>query len=123
LYYDKLTSNWQTELEKKIGLNIRVEVIYDPNGKNILLSGKHDLISITPITNIRDIDLEYGIKTPAIDVTMTFNDPDRYFDTRNENSPFHNAIAKLYEDTASGSSLINIEKENHNFAVWRKIIY
>ena len=63
--YTDLSSGWQAELEKKIGANPYLELIYDPTGKNISLTGKYSVFDVSSIKNIRDIDPVWGTR-PSI---------------------------------------------------------
>lgn len=110
-FYTDLPSAWQTEIEKKTGARYVLEVIYDPDGKNVTLSGQHDIISMSTITDRRDLDPEWISSPTAAMINIIFNDPDNYFNPRNVNSPFHNAVGELDRDHASGATSIKIYDE------------
>lgn len=116
-YYTDLPADWQTELEKTTAAKPVVEVIYDPDGDNIPLSGKYDVIDISPIYNIRELDIEWASRPTTFDMMIRFNDPDNYFNSADENSPFHNAIGELYEDYTSGTTVKLRDKEGIAFDV------
>ena len=110
-FYTDLPSAWQTEIEKKTAARYVVEVIYDPGGKNVILSGQHDIISMSTITDRRDLDPEWISSPTAAMINIIFNDPDNYFNPRNINSPFHNAVGELDRDHASGVTSIKVYDE------------
>ena len=107
-YYTALPNDWQAELEKKTGAKPIVEVLYDPDGNNISLSGKYDIVSITPISNIREMDIDWFNMPIIQDIQITFHDPDNYFNCTNPNSPFYNCVGKLDRDHSTGETSIKI---------------
>ena len=76
--YTDLASGWQTELEKKCGANPYVELIYDPDGENISLTGKYSVFDVSSIKNVRDIDPVWGTRPSIPEIQITCHDPDDY---------------------------------------------
>jgi len=110
--YTTLPANIQTELEKVTGSNPIVEVIFDPDGRNIVLNEKYDIISMTDITLEREISLEYSSIPVYNDIRLVFNDPDGYFDSKKTSSPFHSEVGILYQDHNAGATSILIDADN-----------
>lgn len=106
--YTTLPSDWQTELEKVTGANYTLETVIDPDGSPIILSGKYDIVSMSPIMNIRDLNIEWSNRPTASEFSLVFNDPDNYFSPRNSSSPFYNGIGELDRDHFSGATEIKI---------------
>ncbi len=106
--YTTLPSPWQTELEKKTAAKPIIEIVYDPEDEAIPLSGKYDIVEMTPISNTRELDIEWIGRPVAFDMMLTFNDPDNFFNPTNSNSPFYNITGELYEDHASGATSIKL---------------
>ena len=90
-WYDgNIPTLWKTALEKMNGAEFVTEVIFDPDGENILFAGKYDISDISPIRIIKDLDPEFGITPTVSDIMITFNDPDGYFNPEKTNSLFYN---------------------------------
>jgi len=116
-WYTDLPSDWQNELEKKIGAQIAIEVIFDPDGINKPLSGKYSVAEISPITIQRDLDIEWAHRPTVQDVFITFFDPDGYFDSDNTASPFHSAVAELDRNHVAGETSIKLLDKDVSFGV------
>lgn len=114
--YDTLPSDWQTELEKKVGANPYLELIYDPTNKNISLTGKYSVFDVGTIKNIRDIDPEWGTRSSIAEIQISCHDPDNYLNPESTSSPFHNAMGLLYAQAASGQKVIKIDRDDVTFA-------
>ena len=71
-WYTKLPTELQAILEKKTGAKPRVKVIYDPDGYAVELSGRYDIVSVTPISNERELDIAYSDQTMIQGITMVF---------------------------------------------------
>lgn len=72
-WYTNLPSDWQTEIEKKIGAQPAIEAVIDPDGINLLLGGYYDIVDVSPIKNERDLDIDYGSRPVIQDITLTIN--------------------------------------------------
>ena len=107
-WYTDLPSDWQTELEKKTGAKINIEVFYDPDGQNLQLNMKHDIVDISPVMNERDLDIEWIGRNTVYDMMLTFHDPDDYFNPTNSASPFYNCSGELYRDHVAGEYVLQL---------------
>lgn len=107
-WYTDLPSDWQTELGKKTGAKINIEVFYDPDGQNLQLNMKHDIVDISPVMNERDLDIEWIGRNTVYDMMLTFHDPDDYFNPTNSASPFYNCSGELYRDHVAGEYVLQL---------------
>lgn len=116
-WYTSLPSDWQTELEKSIGARIIIEVIYDPDNENVILNSKYSIAQMSPIVTQRQLDIMFGRRPIMQNVSITFHDPDGYFNPDNSASPFHNCFGELDRDHAAGSTSIKLlDKADVEFA-------
>jgi len=108
-WYDgNIPAAWETALERKTGAKIAVEVVLDPAGANLQLTGTHDISSIDEVSIEREMDADYASRGTVPDIKLTFNDPDDYFSTHNTASPFHGAIGELDRAHSAGATSIKI---------------
>jgi hypothetical protein len=110
-YKDDAPAAIVTELEKKIGAKPYIKVIIDPDDRAIAVDPKYDVVSLSPIRSTQELDVEYGTRPTIDEVTIAFNDHDRYFDTANPASVFYQAECSLDRDhTAADQALYLIDK-------------
>mgnify|MGYP001160187859 CR=1 FL=1 len=110
-YKDDAPAAIVTELEKKIGAKPYIKVIIDPDGRAITVDPKYDVVSLSPIRSTQELDVEYGTRPTIDEVTIAFNDHDRYFDTSNPASVFYQAECELDRaHSATATTLYLIDK-------------
>lgn len=119
--YTDLPVDWQEKLEQKAGMNPYIEVIYDPDGQNITLTGKYSIREISPIKMYRDIDIEWGRRPNIDEIRIIISDPDNYLNPHNSESPFHNAMAILALNYTGGTK-IYIEPKKVQFSTGEFLI-
>ncbi|MDD5543890.1 MAG: hypothetical protein PHX83_12020 [Acidobacteriia bacterium] len=107
-YHDELPSTISTALSNSTGAKYYVEVIYDPEGQNIVLNGSHDIISMSPISNVLDLDPEWIHRPTIPDISITFGDPDDYFNPLSTSSPFHSVVGEFDRLIPDGSTNLYI---------------
>ena len=90
-WYDgNVPTKWKNAFDRYNGAEFEIEVIFDPDGNNVTLTATCDIASISSINHEKDLDPEFGI-TPTIgSVTITFNDPEGYFNPNIATSAFYN---------------------------------
>ncbi|MEM2989819.1 MAG: hypothetical protein QXQ02_01385, partial [Halobacteria archaeon] len=109
--YTDLPEDWRKKLEQKAGMNPYIEVIYDPDGQNIALTGKYSVREMSPIKMYRDIDIEWGRRPTIDEIRIIVSDPDDYLNPHNSESPFHNAMAILSSRYTGGMEIYIEPKE------------
>lgn len=115
-WYDgNIPTNWKSALERYNGAEFVTEVIFDPEGDNVLLTDSHDVIDVSPISIKKELDPEFGITPTVNNISITFNDPDNYFNPDNSNGIFYNytpvgksIIIRLKNVTASTIQTITV---------------
>ena len=107
-WYTKLPTELQTVLEKKTGAKPRVKVIYDPDGFAVQLSGRYDVVSVTSISNERELDIAYSDQTMIQEITMVLNDPDGFLNPLNPNGLFYQGYGELSSGVSSGASSFTV---------------
>jgi len=116
-YKDDAPAAIVTELEKKIGAKPYIKVIIDPDGRAITVDPKYDVVSLSPIRSMQELDVEYGTRPTIDEVTIAFNDHDRYFDTSNPASVFYQAECELDRaHSATDQTLYLIDKPGFTLA-------
>jgi len=110
--YKVLPLDWQTELERKTGVRIMMGLVFDPEGKHIVLAGKYGIESISGISNILEMDVDWERRPGIKDVIVKLRDPDGGLDPRNPISPFFDAVSELYENVPASSGEIKIIHKN-----------
>ena len=99
-WYDgNIPTNWQTALERYNGAEFQVEVVYDPEDSNVLITDTCDVVSISPIRISKELDPEFGITPTVGNISITFNDPAGYLNPTKATSTF-------YGDTPVGKTII-----------------
>lgn len=110
-YKDDTPAAIATELEKKIGAKPYIKVIIDPDWRSITVDPKYDVVSLSPIRSTQELDVEYGTRPTIDEVTIAFNDHDRYFDTSNSASVFYQAECELDRaHSATATTLYLVDK-------------
>ncbi len=122
-YKDDAPAAIVTELEKKIGAKPYIKVIIDPDGRAITVDQKHDVVSLSPIRSTQELDVEYGTRPTIDEVTIAFNDHDRYFDTSNPASVFYQAECELDRaHSATATTLYLIDKPGFSLSAGDVIV-
>ncbi|MBN2410838.1 hypothetical protein JXQ31_04035 [candidate division KSB1 bacterium] len=106
--YNTLPSDWQTELEKKSGVRMMLDLVFDPEDKHIILDGKYGIEYVSGISNILGMDVAWERRPAVKDVIVKLRDPEGGLDPRNPASPFFDAVSEVYENVPSFSAQIKI---------------
>lgn len=89
------------------GISITPEVVIDPDGKNIKLDGKKDVISISNISQKMDIEPERSGIIENNDIQITINNQNQCArlynndDTETGFNPFRTVFGKIYEQVSA----------------------
>jgi len=121
-HYNTLPQDIQDGIDSNPTAEVRIEVIYDPDGQNVPLAWKHDIVDISPIVNIRDMDIEWTGRPTAYDMVLTFHDPDDYFNPTNSESPFYNCVGELQNNYSTGATTIRLlDKSGVSFSAGKTV--
>lgn len=95
-----LTTQWQKALNEPSGMKVYTEIVFDPDGRNIVLDGLHDLNYISPIrTEISLHPSDYTKIRLDDDVMISINDPDNFFIKSGSYNPFKYLVRIVYQQT------------------------
>jgi hypothetical protein len=112
----------QAEIEKRNGAKPIIEFVFDPDGRNITLEGKHDLKQISDIELGHDIfpgeETEYRVS----DLTAYFNDPDNFFSLTKSGGLFRDIRGYLMEDAAISATALKLTKGGMTFEAGDSIV-
>jgi len=88
-YDENIPANWETALEKYNGAEFQLEIVFDPENRNVLITDSYDIVEVSAINIKKELDPEFGL-TPTINgVSMTFNDPEGMFNPDNTSGIFY----------------------------------
>ena len=105
--YTDMNAEWQAALAGPI-IDITTEVVIDPYGDALILTGKEDMISMNAITSIRELDLDYYQKGEMLESIIEVADPDGQLNINNSEGRFFESIGELSADVQSGATSVTI---------------
>ena len=111
MIYTDLPADWQTLIEQTAFTRLYLQLVFDPDGRNVVLSGENGIESFTPITSNLEMDINYERRPNLNDITITLKDPYGTLDPKNNQSPFYNGISYLY---AAGDNTAYTVQVEHN---------
>lgn len=97
----KLDATWIAALQKPAGVQPIIEVVIDPDGRNIKLDGTRDSFSISPIITEINIDPSSYNEIILNDVMIQFNDSQEFFNCLSQRGGF--APIRIFTCQVSGS--------------------
>jgi len=106
--YLELPLDWRTELERKAGIHLMPELVYDPEGKNVTLAGRYGIAGIAGIGQTLDMDVTWERRPTMREVVVTLRDPDGRLNPDNPGSPFHNVVSETLEITPRQSTTLRL---------------
>lgn len=90
-WYDgNIPTNWKTAIERYNGAEFQLEIVFDPEGRNVLITDTNDVVEISPISIKKELDPEFGLTPTINNVSITFNDPTNYLNPDNASGIFYN---------------------------------
>ena len=113
--YKTLPPDWVSELEKKSGLRIKLDMVFDPEDRHIVFAGKYGIKSISGISNVLGMDVAWERRPAIRDVIVKLRNPDGGLDPRNPASPFFDAVSELYENVTVFSNQLRIVHQDGVF--------
>lgn len=111
--YETLPLDWRNELERKTGVHIMPELVFDPEGRNIALNGKYGISAISGLAQTLDMDVTWERRPTMREVVVTLRDPDGKLNPGNPASPFHDAVSELLEITPRNSYTLRLAPQPH----------
>ncbi|HPG42070.1 MAG TPA: hypothetical protein PLP19_22160 [bacterium] len=106
--YESLPPDWRNELERKAGIHLMPELVFDPEGKNVMLNGKYGISAISGLAQTLDMDVTWERRPTMREVVVTLRDPDGRLNPGNPASPFHDAVSELLETTPRNSHTLRL---------------
>ena len=115
--YTELPASWQTELEKKTGLQYYLDIVLDPERRSIVIGGKNSVVTITQMGSTIDPDIEYERRPTVRDVNIDIVDPEENINPNTAGSPFSNCVKAFYENSSFSDKNIKVKHDGLNYFI------